>query len=177
MQRRQLLAVVAGGLSAAVAGCQTDPIDDEEPAEPTETAEWPAGSFAAEYDTTTVTVAGDGSVRGEVQAAIPRSQPEIQIGLTPADSLPSNGGMLFVYDEEATRSHNMQDMSFGVDFIFADSNRDITTLHSAPAPESGEDGSQQEYTGNAQYVLVVSHEWIDENNVSTTDRLVFDLDD
>lgn len=175
MQRRQLMALLAGGLPAAMAGCQeASPDDTDEPVEPTEPDEWPAGTFAAEYETTTVTVAGDGTVRGEVRAAIPATQPEIELGLTPADSLPSGGGMLFVYDESATRSHNMQDMSFGVDYIFADSSREITAIHSAPAPDPGEDGAEQEYTGEGQYVLVVNHEWTDENSVTAEDRLEFD---
>lgn len=176
MQRRRLLALLSSGGAVTLAGCQVDPTDGESDDGDQQTApaddEWPAGTFAAEYERTTVTVvADDGSVRGELQAVIPTTEPEIEIGLAPADSLPADGGMLVIYDRPGTQSYEMQDMSFGVDLLFADSSREITTIHSAPAP--GEAGSQETYTGDGQYVLIASREWAADHSIRAGDQLTF----
>jgi len=65
-------------------------------------------------------------------------------------------------------------MDFGIDIVYADADGTITSIHHAPAPGPGEDGSEQEYPGRGQYVFEVNYEWTAENNVAVGDRLVFE---
>lgn len=176
MHRRRLLAFLGAGVPATLAGCLggTNDTASDEPAPEIET-DWPTGPYA-DYPTTTVTVrSDDGSVRGAVRAAVAETPPEREIGLSATDSMPAEGGMLYVHDSVGQRQYDMQDMDFGVDFVFADGEGTITAIRNAPAPAADETGTEQQYAGTAQYVLAVSYQWTDDNAVATGDRLDFEL--
>ncbi|TKX85230.1 DUF192 domain-containing protein, partial [Halorubrum sp. SS5] len=75
---------------------------------------WPAGTYA-DYETTTVTVEGpDGQERGSVTAALADTRDKRFLGLSDAESLPEDGGMLFVYDApKDSLTYVMREMDFG----------------------------------------------------------------
>lgn len=191
MRRRRLMAVLSGAIPAVLAGCQTDSgVDDAvtnetEPGRteftPEEQAavdsldpEWPTGPYAS-YETTPVVVRGDdGELRGAVLAAIADNGDKRRLGLSAAESMPADGGMLFTYDSVGERTYVMREMSFGLDIIYANSDGEITEIHTAPEPGPDENGANQTYPGRGQYVFEVNRNWTADNNVSVGDRLVFE---
>ena len=191
MRRRQLLTVLAGGLSTALAGCQTDTTTDDGVANKSQDdnsefaaakqsaidnldPEWPTGPYAS-YETTPVVVRGDdGELRGAVLAAIADTGEKKRLGLSAAESMPADGGMLFPYDDVSEHTYIMPNMSFGLDIIFADADGVITAIHNAPEPGPDENGANQRYTGRGQYVFEVNYEWSADNNVTVGDQLIFE---
>lgn len=191
MHRRRLVALLAGGLPVALAGCQTDSTADETSTNDTvsgipeftteeQTAAealdpaWPTGPYAS-YETTPIIIRGDdGGLRGAVLAAIADTDEKKRLGLSAAESMPSDGGMLFPYEAVGEHTYIMPDMSFGLDIIYADANGEITKIHNAPEPGPDENGAEQTYPGRGQYVFEVNRNWTTDNNVSVGDRLVFE---
>ncbi|WP_096392913.1 DUF192 domain-containing protein [Halorubrum trapanicum] len=199
MRRRRLLGVAAVATAGAAAGCLGggDPAGDGEVAgDDGEVAgdggdssgdgtsggtggddvEWPSEPYA-DYETTTVAVEGaDGEEKGSVTAAVADAGDKRLLGLSDAEALPEDGGMLFVYDAPRdSLTYVMRRMSFGIDIVFVDGDREIVRIHNAPEPGPNEDGEEQQYDGSGQYVLEVPYEWTDRHGVEVGDSLRFDL--
>ena len=178
MRRRRFLRATAVTTAGAAAGCLTD---DSGAAPPDASAggddpsDWPSGPYA-DYDTTRVTAeSAGGDTLGAVTAAIAATRERRYLGLSDAESLPEDGGMLFVYDApRESLTFVMRRMDFGIDIVYADSDGTITRIHNAPAPGPDEDGNQQRYPGSGQYVLEVPYEWTDRNGVAAGDVLSFE---
>jgi uncharacterized membrane protein (UPF0127 family) len=201
MRRRRLLKLTAAGTLGAAAGCLGD---GDAASDPDAAADgdadgrdgsadggngsdgdgeggddesaWPAGTYA-DYEATTVAVAGaDGEERGSVTAAIADTGEKRFLGLSDAESLPDDGGMLFAYDAPRdSLTYVMREMDFGIDIVYADGDREITRIHNAPEPGPNEDGEEQRYPGSGQYVLEVPYEWTDRHGVEVGDSLRFEL--
>ncbi|MDQ2050800.1 DUF192 domain-containing protein [Natronolimnohabitans sp. A-GB9] len=92
-------------------------------------------------------------------------------GLSDHEDLPEGDGMLFVHSNEDERTYVMREMDFDIDIIFIDSDREITTIEHARAPEPGEDGEDLEYTGQAQYVLEVPRGYANETGMDVGDEV------
>ena len=138
-----------------------------------ETAGWPSGAYA-DYETAEVrVVTADGELLGEVNAALALTGEQRYLGLSDAESLPSDGGMLFVYESVADRTFVMRRMDFGIDIIYADDEGVITEIHHAPRPGPEEDGNDQRYPGRGQYVLEVGYRWTVDHGVGLGDRIEF----
>ncbi|MFC6772143.1 DUF192 domain-containing protein, partial [Halorubrum pallidum] len=117
-----------------------------------------------------------GDARGTVTAAIAVTSDKRRLGLSDADSLPENAGMLFVYDApRESLTYVMREMDFGIDIVYVDGDREVIRIHNAPEPGPNEDGNDQRYPGSGQYVLEVPYEWTERNGVETGDSLAFDL--
>ncbi|RLM63495.1 DUF192 domain-containing protein [Halorubrum sp. Atlit-8R] len=200
MRRRRLLGLSAAGTLGAAAGClgggdapgesdgasggdadggnesTGDGGSDDESGDGEDGSAWPTGTYA-DYETTTVTVEGtDGAERGSVTAALADTRQKRFLGLSDAESLPEDGGMLFVYDApKDSLTYVMREMDFGIDIVYVDGDRNIVEIHNAPEPGPNEDGEQQRYPGSGQYVLEVPYEWTDRHGVSVGDSLAFDL--
>jgi len=130
------------------------------------------------YDKTIVTVLTPaGAERDSVTAAIADTSSLRYTGLSDTESLPFDRGMLFVYNSGGERTYVMRDMDFGLDIIFVDENREITTIHHAPEPGPDENGENQTYSGYGQYVLEVNIDWTTANCVVEGDVLEFELPD
>ena len=126
--------------------------------------------------TTVAAVDGEtGEELGRVNAAVADSFSKRYVGLSETDRLPEDRGMLFVHDDVDERTYVMRNMSFGLDIIFVDSDGTITAIHDAPEPGPDEDGADQEYAGEGQYVLEVNRGWTDERGVEAGDRIEFEL--
>lgn len=191
MQRRRLLAAITAGSIGGLAGCtatgfgggdgtasdaDTDPESGSEPTPDSESAsEWPSGPYA-DYETTVVTAqTPDGDRLGTVNAAIAETGDQRYLGLSDAESLPQDAGMLFVFPSpRESLTFVMREMDFGIDIVYADAEGTIVEIHDAPAPGPNEDGSEQRYPGSGQYVLEVPYKWTDRNGVAVGDVLAFE---
>ncbi|WP_144798952.1 DUF192 domain-containing protein [Halorubrum depositum] len=142
-----------------------DPADD-----------WPSGPYA-DYDATAVEArTPDGDRLGTVTAAIAETGDQRFLGLSDAERLPEDAGMLFVFPSSRDDlTFVMREMAFGIDIVYADAEGTIVEIHNAPAPGPGEDGSEQRYPGSGRYVLEVPYEWTDRHAVTVGDSLAFDL--
>ncbi|TKX75471.1 DUF192 domain-containing protein [Halorubrum sp. GN11_10-6_MGM] len=193
MDRRRLLGLTAAAAAGVSAGClgDGDAADDGDAgdadsgdadrsgnggADGDAASAWPSEPYA-DYETTTVTVSGpDGESRGTVTAAIADDRDKRFLGLSDAESLPEDAGMLFVYDAPRdSLTYVMRRMSFGIDIVYVDGDREVVRIHNAPEPGPNEDGEEQRYPGSGQYVLEVPFEWTDRHGVEVGDRLAFDL--
>ncbi|MFB6235070.1 MAG: DUF192 domain-containing protein [Halopenitus sp.] len=183
--RRAFLATVT---AAAVAGClegdaapteaNDGSIATDEPTDPSRTsgASTATETLHAGYETTVVDArTPDGTLLGSVTAAIADTSGLRYTGLSDTESLPSDRGMLFVYDQVGTHTYVMREMSFGIDIVYADDEGVITAIHHAPAPGPNEDGNDQEYPGRGQYVLEVVYDWTTDHGVEVGDQLEFEL--
>jgi len=177
MDRRTYLGLV--GAAATAAGCASDGArttraSDDPTATTSESS--PRPPIHADYETTTVrAVSAGGEPLGSVTAAIADTQQLRYTGLSDTERLPADRGMLFVYGSVADRWFVMRRMDFGIDIVYADADRRITTIHHAPEPGPDEDGDDQRYPGRGQYVLELRYEWTREHGVTTGDELVFSL--
>ena len=170
---------------AATAGCVgpfaggTDPTPTEAPDRTATGAEsTPSPTpIHPNYEQTTVTVLDGetGEELGRVEAAIADNRSLRITGLSETDRLPEDRGMLFVHGDVGERTYVMRNMSFGLDIVFADADGRITAVREAPKPGPGENGADQEYTGEARYVLEVNRGWTDERGVEAGDRVEFEL--
>ncbi|MDG5757943.1 DUF192 domain-containing protein [Natronococcus sp. A-GB1] len=119
----------------------------------------------------------DGEPKATIDAEIADTPGERYTGLSDHDALEDGEGMLFVHDSEGERTYVMRDMDFGIDIVFIGADREITTIHSAPEPGPDEDGADQEYTGDAQWVLEVPIGYADENGIEPGDEVEIGSDD
>ena len=185
MRRRRLLGLAAVATAGAAAGCLgggnvgsdgSDSGEDDTGDGTNGDIEWPSEPYA-DYETTTVTVESpEGEERGSVTAAIADDGDKRLLGLSDAEALPEDGGMLFVYDApRQSLTYVMRRMSFGIDIVFVDGDREVVRIHNAPEPGPNEDGEEQRYPGSGQYVLEVPYEWTDRHGVEVGDSLRFDL--
>jgi uncharacterized membrane protein (UPF0127 family) len=192
MRRRELLAAIGVGSVGGIAGCaglgptangngnggesDADADGDADGGGEDASVEWPAGPYA-DYDATAVEVRSpDGERLGTVTAAVADTGDKRFLGLSDAESLPADGGMLFVYDApQGSLTYVMRRMSFGIDIVYADAEGTIVEIHNAPEPGPNEDGEEQRYPGSGQYVLEVPYEWTDRHDVEVGDSLEFEL--
>lgn len=118
----------------------------------------------------------DGEPKAVVDAEVADTPGERYTGLSDHESLEPDEGMLFVHGSEDERTYVMRDMDFGIDIIFIDADREITTIHSAPEPGPDEDGEEQEYSGDARWVLEVPIGYADENGIEPDDEVEIGLE-
>ncbi|MDG5819534.1 DUF192 domain-containing protein [Natronococcus sp. A-GB7] len=129
-------------------------------------------------DRTEVRVLGsDGEPKATIDAEIADTPGERYTGLSDHDSLEDGEGMLFVHGSEDERTYVMRNMDFGIDIVFVGTDREITTIHNAPEPGPDEDGADQEYTGDARWVLEVPIGYADENGIEPGDEVEIGSDD
>ncbi|THE66684.1 DUF192 domain-containing protein [Salinadaptatus halalkaliphilus] len=174
--RRTMLAGLSTGLGlTAVAGC-TGISDGDEATIADSDADDAEPPAHAEYESTDVRVTDpDGDELGEVTAAIADTSELQRTGLSDTETLPENRGMLFVYDSVEELTFSMPEMAFPIDILFADDAGVITSIYRARAPAPREDGTEQIYYGEGQYVLEVVYEWTADRDVQVGDSLEFEL--
>ncbi|MCU4925743.1 DUF192 domain-containing protein [Halobacteria archaeon AArc-dxtr1] len=136
-----------------------------------------AGFLSAPWgpDRATVTIVGpEGNERATVEAEVADSWSERYTGLSDHENLSEDEGMLFVHEREGERTYVMRNMDFGIDIIFVDADRSVTTIHEAPEPAPDEDGSEQTYEGQAKWVLEVPYGYADEHDITVGDEIEID---
>jgi uncharacterized membrane protein (UPF0127 family) len=89
---------------------------------------------------------------------VAETAPERYQGLSETATLPTDTGLLFVYDQEADdRAIVMRKMNYPIDIVFIDGSGIVTTVHSAsPEPGVPEDDLTH-YSGRARWILEVPH--------------------
>ena len=179
MRRRELVAAIGAGSVGGLAGCAgaaptgTDAGSDDGA---TRDGDWPSGTYA-DYETTAVEArAAGGDLLGTVTAAVAETGDQRFLGLSDAETLPEDAGMLFVFPAERDGlTFVMRGMAFGIDIVYADAEGTIVEIHNAPEPGPNEDGDAQQYPGSGQYVLEVPYKWTDRHGVEPGDELAFEL--
>lgn len=141
----------------------------------TKPANWPPEVYA-DYETAWVQAeTAGGETLDSVYTAVADTGGTRYTGLSDAETMPGDAGMLFVFDSVFSGSFVMRRMDFGIDIVYADSTGAITEIHHAPAPGPDEDGNSQGYPGTGKYVLEVNYDWTQRAGVSVGDVLNFDL--
>lgn len=124
------------------------------------------------YERTTVAVYDENGTRlGSVEARVADTWRARYTGLSTTTRLPSDEGMLFVFDEQRERTFVMREMDFGIDIVYVAANGTITAIHHAPEPSEGAGGDAR-YAGEGQYVLEVNRGWTTDHGVEVGDRIV-----
>lgn len=157
---------------------ETDSGDDSEESDGENSDEGcPNESVHAEYEETDVRITADDEELGSVTGAIADTTSTRRTGLSDTDCLPEDRGMLFVFEESSEQNFWMNEMDFGLDIIYIDSDGVITSLHHAEAPAEDETGREEihQYPGEGQYVLEVNLGWTTERGITAGDTVEFDL--
>ncbi|RRJ28429.1 DUF192 domain-containing protein [Halocatena pleomorpha] len=124
------------------------------------------------YDHATVTIHDENGTRlGSVDARVADTTHKQYTGLSDTEHLPKNDGMLFTYDTAQNHTYVMREMDFGIDIVYIGPNERITSIHHAPKPPEGTDGTDYRYPGYGQYVLEVNHHWTTERGIDVGDRV------
>lgn len=103
-----------------------------------------------------------------VRVEIANEASERFAGLSGRPSIPSNSGMLFVFDAPGYYPFVMRDMRFGLDFVWIDENRRIVHI---------DENISQDHPdkivppGPIQYVLEVNAGWAKANGAKIGDRV------
>lgn len=117
-------------------------------------------------ETTSVTFqTPDGTELGTVSGPVADTYSERFTGLSETDSLGPDEGMVFVYDDTATRTFVMRNMSFGLDIIFVDGSGGITAIYHATADDD------RQFSAPARWVIEVNRGYTDTHNVSVGDEV------
>lgn len=103
---------------------------------------------------------GEAELRVEI-ADTPEAR---RTGLSDRTELPSDSGMLFVFDEPGLYHFHMQDMQFPIDIIWMDEQKRVVDIAEDVAPES----YPQTFgpSSSAQYVLEVNSGFSAEHGIS-----------
>jgi uncharacterized membrane protein (UPF0127 family) len=93
-----------------------------------------------------------------------------ELGLMYRDKLAENQGMLFVFEDEATRSFWMKNTVLPLDMIFVNGRNEIVTIHKNTTPYS-----EQSYTSTkpAKYVVEVNAGFTARHKISVGDRIAW----
>ena len=84
--------------------------------------------------------------------------PERYQGLSETEILPTDTGLLFVYDQEATdREIVMREMHYTIDIVFIDGSGKVTAVRSAPLEPRVPNDELTHYTGRARWILEIPH--------------------
>ena len=91
-----------------------------------------------------------------------------QQGLMYRDTMAENQGMLFVFDDEDTRSFWMKNTVLPLDMIFVSGRNEIVTIHKNTTPYS-----EQSYTSTkpAKYVIEVNAGYTDRHKIAVGDHI------
>jgi hypothetical protein len=84
--------------------------------------------------------------------------PERYQGLSETTTLPTDTGLLFVYDQEADdRAIVMREMNYPIDIVFIDGSGTVTVVHSALTEPAVPEDDLTHYSGRAKWILEIPH--------------------
>jgi uncharacterized membrane protein (UPF0127 family) len=119
----------------------------------------------------TVVVSGTDRGTTSVDVEVAATRIERYRGLSGHETLPEGEGMLFVHGHEREYTYVMREMDFGIDIVFVDADGRVTAVHNASAPDPGEDGTDQRYTGLGRFVLEVPRGYAAEHGIEAGDSV------
>lgn len=116
---------------------------------------------------------GDSSVNVSVEIA--NSKSERRKGLMYRRELGLNEGMLFVFENEDSRSFWMKNTYIPLDIVFLDSDGVVLNVEEAyPQPNTSEEELKNYYSdGEAQYALELNSTFSEKYGLNTNDRVKF----
>lgn len=97
------------------------------------------------------------------------------LGLSGRESLPQNGGMLFIFSESHRYTFWMKNMNFPLDIIWIKDGR-VFEINANAQPEPGVKDSELKIFIPSQAVdrvLEVNAGWTSENNINPGDEVMF----
>ncbi len=111
----------------------------------------------------------DGHI-ADIDIEVAKTDYEITQGLMHRKYLPANGGMLFVFNEEAPRTFWMKDTYLALDILFINANKEIIRIRKNAAPFSE---LSIPSGGKAQYVVEVLAGFTESYQIHVGDRIEF----
>ena len=146
-----LVPIIIAAVIVGVAGLISIPSDSK-----LESVKFPMGTIKVDGIALQVQVADD--------------QPRRIRGLMFQDSLPSDQGMIFVFDDMLPHSIWMLNMQFALDIIWFDVNGNVVHIEKnvAPCKTALEISACPSYapTSSALYILEVTSGFVDQNNIT-----------
>ncbi len=115
-----------------------------------------------------VTITNSSSEVFSVGVELAVTDEQHQIGLMNRESLSENDGMLFVFDDEQTRSFWMKNTLIPLDMIFINSSGSIVDINHDAVPLSLEPFTS---AAPARYVLEVNGGYCDEHSIDIGDQV------
>lgn len=118
----------------------------------------------------------DGEAAATVTLEVADDPAEQRRGLMNRTSLPANHGMVFVYDDAATRTFWMKNTKIPLDMIFVAPNGTVLNVaHADPQPNAA-DSQLRRYSSNgaAQYVIEVEQGFANRTGVGAGSTVQFD---
>ncbi len=109
--------------------------------------------------------------RQVIQIEVARTPEQKQQGLSGRQSLPNDGGLLFVFDEPGQQQIWMKDMNFPIDIIWIAEDYRVIDITKNLTPDT----FPERFTSSepAQYVLEVNAGYSDELNIQIGDEFEF----
>lgn len=109
-----------------------------------------------------------------LQVQIADTKPLQARGLMFQEKLPYDQGMLFIFDDDNTRSMWMLNMQFALDIIWLDANGQVVHIEkdAQPCKSAIETATCTFTTGNnAKYILEVTSGFVDKYNITENSKL------
>lgn len=140
-------------------------------------------AFALSRGTNLLNFGGNGGGSSNVTAAVggktyklilAKTDIEKQKGLSGRSSLPSDSGMLFVFENKDTHAFWMRDMKFPIDIIWIDENKVVDFVENVPAPAANQDPTTlpiYKPAAAANYVLEVNAHEITKQKIKKGDTV------
>lgn len=113
-------------------------------------------------------ISADYNLLAQIDVELANTDYDRQRGLMNREKLEENQGMLFVFPYQDTLSFWMKETKLPLDIIFANSEREIVTIHKNSVPFSHE---QYRSSKPAQYVIEVNAGFCDKNGIRLGDRI------
>ena len=95
-------------------------------------------------------------------------------GLMYRESIPENGGMLFIHDREEIQSYWMKNTYISLDMLFIDHDREIVTIHHSTSPMREWSYAS---TRPVLYVLEVNAGFCTRHGITEGDKIEYSLTD
>jgi uncharacterized membrane protein (UPF0127 family) len=107
----------------------------------------------------------------ELKVELARTPDQQRTGLMFRTFMPSDQGMLFMFDEAAPRTFWMQNTLISLDIIFLDANGRVVTIHKRT--KTNQTTETYPSTGAAKFVLETNADWADQSQLQIGDQIQF----
>ncbi len=129
------------------------------------------GGSSAATSRTDVTITNSDGDSYKVSAELAITDEQHETGLMNRTALEDNQGMLFVFDDEATRSFWMKNTLIPLDMVFISSGKTIVDIRRNAQPG---DLTPYQSASPAKYVLEVNGGWCDRRGILVGDPVDFE---
>lgn len=167
MMKPRLILLVAIALLVMWSGCETEP---QQPAEfPQELGPGQDEDVQFRRDGS-LSFLRDGEEIADIAIEIADTDRARQRGLMERESLPERSGMLFIFDEETSRSFWMANTPLSLDIMFADADSQLVTIRKYTRPMSSQSVTSED---PAQFVVEVQAGFADSYGIIEGDQITW----